>query len=242
MPKMHQVVAIESGTKTRVNRDLTDIYHNLQHKPGFDGLTKSYEPADEDGVQFPDEGLRVQHQGETLLQQMAEISTELFDVVVTKDRGNCEARADVVVDGQSLLQDIPATHLLFLEKQLVNVQTVVDKIPTLDPAHKWQRDEAGGYRADPIKTTKTQKVPEVIRLAKATEHHAEQAQLVQVDRIAGNWTTVKLSGAISADRKKQLRDRIKTLLNAVKFARAEANSTEVDRREVGAKIFDYLLG
>ncbi|KKN31052.1 hypothetical protein LCGC14_0828030 [marine sediment metagenome] len=241
MPKMHQVISIESGTKTRVMRDLTAIYHNLQHAPGFAGLTKTYEPTDEEGVQFPDEGQLVQQEVETLLQQVAETVTELFDVVATKDRGNCEARADVVVDDKPLLKDVPATHLLFLEKQLKDIQTVVDKIPTLDPAYEWKKDEAGGYRSNAVTTTKTQKVPEVIQVAKATEHHPEQAQLINVDRLAGHWTTTKLSGAISADRKKQLRGRIATLINAVKFAREAANNTEIDRREVGTTIFGYLF-
>lgn len=241
MPKQHHIISIESGTKTRVTRDLTDIYHHLQRKGAFDGQTRVYEPINEEGEQFPDESQKVQKNADSLLRGAAKILTELFDVVATKDTGNMTARADVLVDDKPLLKDVPATHLLFLEKQLKDIQTVWRTLPTLDPAYEWQRDEAGGYRAKPVKTTKTQKVAEPIVLYNATPEHPAQTQLVSVDKTVGHWNTTKLSGALSADRKKQLLDRVAVLINAVKTARTTANLVDVEHQEVGEKIFDYLL-
>lgn len=41
----------------------------------------------------------------------------MFDVVATQDFANCQAKADVMVEGRVLIKDAPVTHLLFLEKQ-----------------------------------------------------------------------------------------------------------------------------
>ena len=61
---------------------------------------------------------RQQHQAEAVLRSTATALTQLFDVTATKDWANCEARADITVDGRALLRDVPVSYLLFLEKQL----------------------------------------------------------------------------------------------------------------------------
>ena len=51
-------------------------------------------------------------------------------VLATQDFANCQAKANVVVDGQTILKEVPVTHLLFLEKQLVDLRTFIDGLPT----------------------------------------------------------------------------------------------------------------
>jgi hypothetical protein len=58
---------------------------------------------------------------------------------------------------------------------------------------------------------------------------------------AGDWTTVKFSGALPAARVRVLLDRVTALQQAVKYAREEANTTEITDREAGEKVFGYLL-
>jgi hypothetical protein len=45
------------------------------------------------------------------------------------------------VNGKVVLEKVPVTHLLFLEKQVMNLHTIVSKLPTLDPAEKWTFDK-----------------------------------------------------------------------------------------------------
>jgi hypothetical protein len=52
-----------------------------------------------------------------VLRETSATLTRLFDVTPTKDWANCEARADVKVDGRVLVPDVPVAYLLFLEKQ-----------------------------------------------------------------------------------------------------------------------------
>lgn len=241
--KLHQIIAVEKGIKTRVTRFVTDQYKALQRAALFEGFSKTYAKKDEDGEDFPPEKHLVQMRVEDTLQEVAEQLTEYVDTVYLKDTANCHAKADVVVDGNVLLTQVPATHLLFLEKQLTDINTVIDNLPVLDPAFDWNKDDATGlYKSAPVDTTKKAKVYEPIVLYQATTEHPAQTQMVQVDRIVGTWTTVKQSGTVAADRKKELQRKARKLLKAVKFAREQANSVEVtDDQSVGDAIFGYLL-
>ena len=75
---------------------------------------------------------------------------------------------------------------------------------------------------------------------------AVQPVLVRVtvpkDVPAGDWTTVKFSGALPATRVRTLLDRVEELQRAVKYAREEANGTEVTDRKAGEIIFGHLFG
>ena len=55
----------------------------------------------------------------------------------------------------------------------------------------------------------------------------------------GQWRTVKFSSALAAQEKNEIIERIRRLQEAVKFAREEANSMEVEQVTVGNKVFDF---
>ena len=95
---------------------------------------RTYQPKDEEGEQLPPESTPVQIKAEDVLRNTAATLTRLFDVTATKDWANCAARADVKVDGRVLVADVPVSYLLFLEKQLTDINTFVRKLPVLDAA------------------------------------------------------------------------------------------------------------
>src|SRR5437868_6044500 len=140
MAKLNQIIAVEKGIKSRSFQELTEAHHALQKPALLAGIARTYRPKDEEGEQFPPESTRVQIKAQEIIRQTAEVLTKLFDVTATKDWANTRARADVVVDGVTLLGQVPATYLLFLEKQLVDLQTFVKKLPTLDAAETWTFD------------------------------------------------------------------------------------------------------
>src|SRR3954469_9349739 len=117
MARLNQIIAVEKGVKSRSFQELTEAHHVLQKPALLAGISRTYRPKDEEGEQLPPESTRVQVKSEQVLEATAEILTKLFDVVATKDWANCAAKADVVVDGRTLVQDAPVTYLLFLEKQ-----------------------------------------------------------------------------------------------------------------------------
>jgi len=241
-PKLNQVLAIEKGVKSKATSAITKLYHKVQKGVLLNGLSKSYKPLDEDGAYYPPERQRVQVRAEESLKETQKTLAELFDVTAQKDWANCSAKADVIVGNNTLLSDVPVTYLLFLEKQLVSLQSLVGKVPTLDTAEDWTYDsDAGVYKSQPVKTTRTQKVQKALVLHPPTEEHPAQTQLISEDKIVGHWTTIKQSGALPADRRSELLERIEKFLGAVKFARETANSEDAERQGVGAKVFDYIF-
>lgn len=242
MTKQNQIVAIEKGVKTTTGRDITNLYQLIQKPDLQAGITKTYQPRDDEGEQLPAESKLVQVKLPVVLEDLGKHFTRLFDVVLTKDSGNMIAKADVVVEGVTIVKDAPVPFLLFLEKQLVDLQTVVRALPTLDPADSWHYDtNSGVYRTEPKGTTRGKKVPQNHVKAPPTDKHPAQVEMYFEDVIVGTWETVKLSGALPADRRNQLVERMTALIEAVKYAREQANTVEVTDRTIGAVLFGYLL-
>lgn len=243
MAKLNQIIAVEKGIKSRSHQELSDAHHALQKPQLLSGISRTYQPRDEEGEKFPPESTRVQMRAEEMLKKTQEILTRLFDVTATKDVTNCRAKADVVVDGKVLLKNVPATYLLFLEKQLVDLQTFVKKLPALDPSETWVADPAQGlWATEPVQTAKTKKVPRNHIKAEATDKHPAQVDVYYEDIVVGYWKTVKFSGALPASRIQDMLERVEKLQQAVKFAREEANNAEVEEMKAGDAVFGYLFG
>jgi hypothetical protein len=242
MTKLNQIIAVEKGVKSRSFQELTEAHHNLQKSTLLSGISRTYQPKDEEGEQLPPESTKVQVKAEEAIRQTTAILTRLFDVTATKDWANCAAKADVVVGGETLLREVPVAYLLFLEKQLVDLHTFVRKLPVLDAAESWSYDEsADSYATDPIQTVRTKKVPHNHVKAEATEKHPAQVEVYYEDITVGYWRTVKFSGALPARRINELTERVEKLQQAVKFAREEANGLEVTEQQTGEKVFRYLF-
>jgi hypothetical protein len=241
--KLNQIIAVEKGVKSKSFADLTDAHQAVQKSAPLAGISRVYQPKDEEGEQLPPESTRVQLKTEDILREVAETLTRLFDVTATKDWSNLTARADVTVDELTIARDVPVTYLLFLEKQLTDLHTFVKKLPVLDAAESWVRDDStDSWKTEPVRTIRTKKVPRNHVKAEATEKHPAQVDVYYEDVAVGYWTTVKFSGALPAKRVNDLLDRVLKLQTAVKFAREEANSVDVLDQKVGATVFGYLFG
>lgn len=242
MARLNQIIAVEKGVKSRSYAELTEAHQALQKPALLAGIARNYQPKDEEGEQYPPELTRVQIRAEDVLRQTAVTLTRLFDVTATKDWANCRARADVTVDGAVLLAAVPATYLLFLEKQLTDLRTFVAKLPVLDASEFWTMDHAADcWATEAVQTTRTKKIPRNHVKAEATEKHPAQVEVYYEDVVVGNWRTVKFSGALPAKRIKELLERVDKLAHAVKFAREEANNTEVTEQRMGEAVFGYLF-
>ncbi|MEF9903432.1 DUF7873 family protein [Streptomyces sp. P9-A2] len=243
MTRLNQIIAVEKGVKSKAVQDVNGAHQKVQKPALLAGISRTYQPKDEEGEQLPPESTRVQVQGEDVLREMAASLTRLFDVTATKDWANCAARADVVVEGRTVLAEVPVSYLLFLEKQLTDLHAFVRKLPTLDAAESWTHDPSTDWwKTDPVRTIRTKKVPRNHVKAEATEKHPAQVEVYYEDVPIGYWTTVKFSGALPARRVNELVERVEKLQQAVKFAREEANATEITDQRAGDAVFGYLFG
>lgn len=242
MTKLNQMVAVQQGVKSRAQSVIDSVYHRLQKTPLFDGLTKTYQPRDDEDVRYPDEGIKVQLKSWELLDEAAAAWARMLDVAATVDTTNTTVAVPVIVDDEELTPALPVTTLLALEKQLTNVHTLISKLPVQDPSKDWRLDPASdAYAAEPVQSFKTRKVLRNHVKAEATDRHPAQVDVYSEDVVQGTWTRVDFTGALPAARKRELLERVDKLAAAVKFAREEANSTEVVDVTFGKAVFDYLL-
>lgn len=242
-PKLNQIIAVEKSLKERTHREYTGIYQSFKKPDPMQGFSRSYQPRDEEGEPLPGEVKHVQIKLSERIARIEEIMGALMDVTLTKEVGNTKAKADVVVGSKTLLAGVPISYLLYLEKQLVDLRTVLGDLPTLDPSDKWTWDEQQGfYKSDEVKTARTKKVTEFVIAAPPTSQHPAQVKEVTNDVFAGMWTVVKFSANMEPTEVLAITERIGELLKAVKFAREEANNLEVDQLKGGAPVFDYIFG
>lgn len=242
MSKLHQIVAVEGGEKQRAQKSLTAVYHKLQKDDLFTGLTRTYSPKDEEGPQFPPEKKETQYTATEAISDFEDAMTRLVDLTATKDFGNTSASADVKIGDDVLIANAPIPFLLFLEKKLEDLHTFVSKLPTLDRAKPWEYDANSGlYKSQPEARLSTKKVQRALVLYPATPEHPAQTQMITEDIVQGTWTATDFSGGVPEKQKQAYLDRVNELRRAVKFARTEANEKEVEDREVGKKLFDFVF-
>lgn len=242
--KLCQVIALTDGKKSRSQKTLTEIHHKLQKETLLEGISRTYRSIDDEGEPLPPESKRIQVRVRDELRRVSDTIVDLFDSVATQDIANTQARASVVVDGVTIVPDVPVTFLLFLEKQLADVHTLVSALPTLDPAEDWEySDTAGCYASAPRETLRTKKVLRNHVLAEATKEHPAQVSAYNEDVTVGFWKTIKFSGAIPEEEKSAMLSRIRALQDAVKIARAEGNSLEItEERNRSRELAAYIFG
>lgn len=243
--KLHEIVAIRKGVKTRTYGLLTELFKQAQKSDLYNGMSRSFKPKDDDGETFPAEDKKVQLFANDVLKQAQRLRVPYFDIEATQEFANTRARADVVVEGVVIIKDAPVTLLMSLEKELTDLRTFVEAMPTLDPARDWTVDpNSAMYRAETAITHKTKKVQRPIVLYDAVVKDGQaipaQTQLITEDVVTGHWHTTNLSGALTAPRKELLLERLDALRSAVKEARARANSIEVEQVKIGEAIFAWL--
>jgi hypothetical protein len=241
--KLSTILGLLQGAKTRAHANVSALHHQSTKPALYAGQIRTYEPRDDEGERRPAESQVVQLKADNVLVELAAQLSRHWDLALWRDHGNTLARADVIIDGQRLLEDVPATFLLFLEKQLNDWRTAITKLPTLATDQSWDYDDSTGlHRTAPVKSASTKKVLRNHVLAKATDKHPEQVKTYEEDVPVGDWTTIRLSGALPVPRQRELVERLDKLVDAVKTARERANLTEVEEVKAAEKLFGYLLG
>jgi hypothetical protein len=241
--RLHQLIPVLKSVKQATEKAITEIYHKAQKADFFSGLSKTYTPRDDEGFVYPGESKPVTLKTTDLIARFAAESAEVYDLALMQDCANTEAFADVLVNGQVLLAQVPVTHLLFLESQLVEVKTFLGKLQVLPIDKEWTYSSEKGCYVTPVKeTVKSKKATIFQTVADATEHHPAQVREVSQDINEGTWKTQEYSSALPGDRQKELLRRVDVLIRAVIQARQEANLQEISPKRSSDIIFGYLFG
>lgn len=242
MPKLHQIIALANGQRTRTQEAVTRVYKMVQKEALFDGLVRTYEPGRDDEHELPPEQKNIQTSWKRCLEEAVKHWSKLMNITATQDYANCNATGTVKVDGQAVLKDVPVTHLLFLEKHVTDIRTFLTHMPVLDPGESWNWDENRGcFITAPQRKIRTRKVPQVLVKYKATPEHPAQTERFDEDIVVGEWKTVLMSGRIPAETKTKLLERADKLLEGIKLAREEANQAATQSVELARPLFEFIV-
>lgn len=243
MAKTVALLSVIGTVKTETEARIAQLQHVASQGGLFEGHDRVYQPRHDDGVALPPEPKKVRATADSVLEMAEALLTRHWDLALTVDTANAAAKADVVVEGHVLLEKVPVGHLLWLARELAALRKLVVALPVLDPAKDWSPGgmPEGQYKAEPVQTLKTEKVPGRFVMAEATQYHPAQVQRLDRDEVVGTWTVTAFSGALPQRRKETLLARLTQLEEAVKMAREEANTAHAADQHEGGKVFDWLL-
>jgi len=243
MARLNQIIAVEKGVKSHAFSRLTDLNKIVQKPDLFNGVTRSYQPRDENGERLPSERKHVQYNVSGILSDLRSFFGDYLDTTARKDWANTSARADIKIGDKTIIAGVPVTHLLFLEKQMTDLRTFVGNLPVLDDSEEWTADaNSGQYRTRATETIRTKKEQRPVVLYDATDKHPAQTQLITEDVAVGTWAATRISGAMPKPDKIKMVERIDRVIRAIKEAREEANGiNEIDTPAVSEPMFDYIF-
>jgi len=248
MGKLHEILAVdrdlENVAKKVVEEAIVTFTKKTEH---FQGSHKRLEMFDETRKQEEEGQEEFKSLTTTVKDKLLYVSDHFIrhlDCLAQKETTNQTAFADVEINGDKVLADVPATLLLGLETKLTMLRKLYEDILTLEPHVEWEEDLKQGegvWKAKhDIIRHKTEKVVKPVVLYQATKEHPAQVKESSADVPVGNYIEIRWSGKISAAKKSQLLNRIDTLIAEVKKARQRANSVDVVEKNVGKQIFDYI--
>lgn len=246
MTKLAALLGVLQGVKAKLKEPRDGAYKDFQRPALFNGFVRTYRPLDEEnGERFPDEGEIVQLNVEGVLAGLVNDWARLIDVQATVDATNQAANGALFIPdaaGAGTTFELPASTLIWLEKQLTDLHTLVSKAPEVNPTKAWTFDPASGDFRTPVRTSvKTRKVPKALVLYPHSDKFPAQVQAYNEDETIGHWDSVDYSGAVMPTRKRQILDRIDTMREQVKVALADANTTEALDVKMGTALLTHLL-
>jgi hypothetical protein len=247
--KIHELLPVEQDKSAIANSLLEEAVNTFAKKPDhFQGQVRTVVMYADD--RQAENTTDVKEVVETVVGKLDHVWDALLpaiDVQAAKENSNtsAQARADVIVDGTTVLEDVPAIALLALEKRINQIKNLYAAIPTLDPAYAWEEDESAGLLGQmktkhPQEGQKTEKVHDFKILVPATDKHPAQVTEYNIDKNVAKITTERTSGMVSPATKARWLKNIADLGTAVKEARQRANMADVIPLVVAGDIRDFI--
>jgi hypothetical protein len=247
MPKLHELLAIETSLESQANKVRSELVNTFEKKRHlFEEKRVTFRPLAEGEEEVTESQSDIQSTVPKELEWISTFLVKALDASYQVALANTWARADVVLEDDEtvILNNVPATTLLELEKRMGEIQHLLTSIPTLDPAKGFLEDPARKniFQARPVTKNRTKKVQKPVVLYEATDKHPAQVQLATEDVVVGTISEQEWSGLITPAQKADLLARVEMLIRAIRRGRSRANDTEVDRsKKIGATLLKFIL-
>ncbi len=252
-PLLHEILAVEQDVKAKAERARSQAIDTFRSKIShFSGIRRTFRPFAVDEALGQTGGERLEAEtrlAKTVNDELAKVMREVgksIDIGLRLDEANTRAKADIVVDGKVLVENVPATFLLQLERRLRELRAVFKEAPTYDPVRLWSSDPSADkkhvLRAEPVVTIRKQRSRKYNVMYEATKEHPAQVDVVEVDEPVGEIRSYEWTGMLSTGKKAALLEQLDRLLAAVKQARSRANTTPIDKHQKMATVIrEFLL-
>ena len=248
---LHELLAVEQGLSETANRVTKEVAKTLDTKKSlFEGMSKEHAVFKEED-EYLKQATEYKEVQSTVDEQLDFLSGELvryYDVSLQKEEANQRAKADIIINGETIAKDIPSIVLLSMEKKLSSLLAVYNAIPTLDAAKAWEVDPAyakpGVFRTkNAVERMQTVTSKKYVEVSPATQHHKAQIAEQETIDTVGKYSITEFSGAISSYEKAKRIQKLTALVRAIKTARQRANNVEVNNElTFGAALFNYING
>jgi len=252
-PVLHEVLAVEQDLKGNAERTRTATLDLFRAKhTQFTGLRRTFRPfaVEEDATDQGHERLEAETKLATTVANELEKAMTAVSTAITAgyqiDEANTRAKADIVVDGEVIASDVPATFLLQLERRLRELRALFREAPCFDPVRAWTADGDADrkhvLKAEAVVTIRKARTRKYNVMYEATVEHPAQVDVLEIDEAVGEIRSYEWTGKLASAKKAALVERLDDLVAAVKQARSRANTVTVDTGErIGKTLCDYLL-
>lgn len=245
MGKLYELLSVEPDLKNAAKKLIDECIVTFNKKAHhFMGHTKRIELFDADAPQEADEHAEIVDTVDDRLEYLLEYVGKYYDAYLQKEQTNQEAWADLIVNGITIAERLPATFLLGMEEKLKTLRRVYESIPTLKPGIIWEEDSSqrpGVFRAkyDDEKFRTAKRLMHKILVEPTDKHPAQIEKWTEDTKVGRIKTTNWCSMLTPADKAARL-GRIDELLIAVKQARQKANDIVAENRDISLRIFEFI--
>lgn len=246
MGKLHEVIVAEEDLKGQNKKILVETGSVFNNKAThFEESIQVYDADSEGSETETEKHTPMITKVHDRLDYQGKISSKYFDALLQKETANTKAKADITLeDGTVLAANVPVSALLGFEREFKLLRGVYNTIPVLDPGKVWadvsKTFGEGVVENQAPKKKRTEKVTEAFELAKATDRHAAQVQMISKDIVVGHTTTTTRSSKYSSAQKHDILGRLDSIILATKQARMRANMTEVENVKAGSALFAFI--
>lgn len=250
MTKLHEILAVDKDKEKQVQKiveETSKVFKSAtEYFLGYNKSLRMFDEEEQEAANALAEEKPVITTVPARADYTFDLIADLIDIQMTKESTNQHANADIVVNGVTVATNVPATMLLYLERELAKYRQILSYMPTLDQSMEWEQAPEKGEHIfktkRPVQASRTRKSYEIITLAEATKEHKAQVEKVTVDKAVGTWTTQYWSGMVTPAKKAEILTRFDALIQAVKQARMRANEAEVEKTKIGESLFSFVFG
>src|SRR5690606_9748246 len=214
-PLLHEILAVEQELKSHAESARAQLIDTFRTKQShFTGIRRTFRPFSVDEASGEEGGERLEAEtrlARTVPEELTAALREVgkaIDLGLQLDEANTRAKADIIVHGEVLVADVPATFLLQLERRLKELRAVFKEAPCYDPVRVWSVDPSADkkhvLRAEPVVTIRKRKARKYNVMYEATTEHPAQVDIVEVDEPVGEIRSYEWTGMLSTGRKTAL--------------------------------------